>query len=65
MIEQGNDLLSEIWRYSPMVEVAASHLPVLSSTSPPIMTYCYRSQNPALDVSNWETTPGDGDICVN
>ncbi len=51
-------------RYTPMIEAALPAAVSVRLKKPP-MTYYYSSRTGKLDVENWETGPGDGDVSVN
>ena len=51
-------------QYTPMIEAALPAAVSVRLRKPP-MTYYYSSRTGKLDVENWETGPGDGDVSVN
>ncbi len=51
-------------QYTPMIEAALPAAVSVRLKKPP-MTYYYSSRTGQLDVKNWETGPGDGDVSVN
>jgi hypothetical protein len=53
-----------IWRYTPMIDRAVPLICRIARSSPPMMTYCYKT-NRTLEETEWEATPGDGDGSVN
>ena len=54
-----------IWRYTSMIDQAVPRSVSVPTKQPPMMTYCYVSRNHRVSNSNWEATPGDGDLSVN
>lgn len=52
-----------IWRYTPLIEEAASRL-VGRPSHAPMPTCCYKANGPFRE-EDWEATPGDGDLAVN
>lgn len=62
--ENENAPFIRVWLYTPMLEAAIPKLVSIPTKKPLVMTYCYLSRSKGIDPSNWETTPGDGDLSV-